>query len=161
VEAWLRTFQEKSPNAPAPLLFLAELRDLQARYGEAIALYRQVLKIDRSNNIALNNLAWLLAAQTSDGAAEALDLINRAIAVHGPAPGLPDPRATVHLARNQTQPAIHDLQEANAESPGGTRLFQLARAHFVAKDRTAASKAFAEAKRLGFDPQQVHPLQQD
>lgn len=160
VERWLTSAQEKAPNAAAPLLFLAELRDLQKKYGEAEALYRQVLKSDRANGTALNNLAWLLA-QKSDGAAEALDLINRAIEVHGPAPGLLDTRANVHLARDQTEPAIRDLEEANLESPGGSRAFQLARAYLKAKDRTAAAKAYAEAKRLGFDPQQVHPLQQD
>jgi predicted Zn-dependent protease len=119
-----------------------------------------VLKSERGNVTALNNLAWLLA-QKADGAAEALELIDRAIEVNGPAPGLLDTRATVNLARNQPDAAIRDLEEANLESPGAPRLFQLARAHLKARDRTAAAKAFTEAKRLGFDPQQLHPLQQD
>jgi tetratricopeptide (TPR) repeat protein len=160
VERWLREAQEKIPNAAAPLLFLAELRDLQGKYGEAETLYRQVLKTDRANATALNNLAWLLVQERGQ-AAEALELINRAIELHGPAPSLLDTRATVNLARDHAEAAVRDLQEATADSPGGSRLFQLAHAHLKAKDRAAAVKAFAEAKRLGFDPQQLHPLQQE
>jgi tetratricopeptide (TPR) repeat protein len=160
VEGWLRAFQEKSPDAVSPLLFLAELRDLQKKYDKAATLYRHVLKLDKSNITALNNLAWLLA-QNTNGADEALALINQAIQVNGPTPGLLDTRATVNLARDQTKAAISDLQEANQASPVAPRLFQLARAHLKAKDRPAAAKAFAEAKRLGFDPKQLHPLQQE
>jgi tetratricopeptide (TPR) repeat protein len=160
VEGWLRAYQEKSPNSASPLLFLAELRDFQKKYGEAEALYRQVLKLERGNVTALNNLAWLLA-QESGSATEALEMINKAIEVNGPAPGLLDTRATVNLARDQTVAAIRDLEEANQESPGAPRMYQLARAHLKAKNRTAAAKAFAEAKRLGFDPKQLHPLQQE
>ncbi|HMF14671.1 MAG TPA: tetratricopeptide repeat protein, partial [Gemmataceae bacterium] len=160
VERWLQAAREKNPDATTPLLFLAELRDLQKKYVEAEALYRQVLTSDRSNGTALNNLAWLLA-QKADGAAEALQLIDRAIQVHGPAPGLLDTRATVNLARDQAGAAIRDLEEANVESPGAPRLFHLARAQLKAKDRAAAAKTFAEAKRLGFDPEQLHPLERD
>ena len=160
VERWLRDAQDKAPNAPAPLLFLAELRDVQGKYAEAEVLYRHVLKADRANATALNNLAWLLVQERGE-AAEALELINRAIELHGPAPGLLDTRATVNLARDHADAAVRDLEEANADSPGAPRLFQLARAHLQAKDRSAAVKTFAEAKRLGFDPQQLHPLQQE
>jgi tetratricopeptide (TPR) repeat protein len=160
LEHWLRDAQEKAPKSTAPLLYLAELRDLQKKYPEAEALYRQALRLDANNATALNNLAWLLA-QKSDTAAEALQLINRAIELVGPAPGLLDTRANALLASDQTTPAIKDLEDANLEAPGAPRLFQLARAHLKAKDHAAAAKAFAEAKRLGFDPQQLHPLQQD
>jgi tetratricopeptide (TPR) repeat protein len=160
VERRLEEVRAKSPNTVSPLLSLAELRDLQKRYDEAVSLYREVLKLDPRDVTALNNLAWLLA-QKSDGAREALGLIERAIEVNGPAPGLLDTRATVNLARNQPDAAIRDLQEANQESPVAPRLFQLARAQLNAKNRTAAAKALAEAKRLGFDPKQLHPLQQD
>ncbi|HMF15446.1 MAG TPA: tetratricopeptide repeat protein, partial [Gemmataceae bacterium] len=162
VEGWIQSAREKSPKSAAPLLFLAELRDLQKKYADAEALYRQVLKSDPSNGTALNNLAWLLAQKTdADGAAEALKLIDRAIEVHGPAPGLLDTRASVNLARGQATAAVRDLEEANTESPGAPRLFHLARAQLKAKDRAAAVKTFAEAKRLGFDPQQLHPLERD
>jgi tetratricopeptide (TPR) repeat protein len=160
VERWLRAAQEKTPNSPTPLLYLAELRDLQKKYIEAETLYRQVLKLDHGNVTALNNLAWLLALK-SGGAAEGMDLINRAIDANGPAPALLDTRANVNLARNQAEAAVRDLEEANLESPGAPRLFQLARAHLKANDRPAAVKAYTEAKRLGFDPQQLHPLQRD
>src|SRR5262249_60838881 len=87
--------------------------------------------------------------------------ITRATGLKAPAPGLLDTGATGNLARDQTGAAIRDLVEATQESPVAPRLFQLARAHLKAKDRTAATKAFTEAKRLGFDPRQLHPLQQD
>jgi tetratricopeptide (TPR) repeat protein len=160
LERWLQEAKEKSPNSTAPLLYLAELRDLQKKYTEAEALYRQALHLDPNSATALNNLAWLLA-QKPEGAAESLQLINRAIEIVGPAPGLLDTRANALLASDQTSAAIKDLEEANLEAPGAPRLFQLARAHLKAKDRSAAAKALAEAKDKGFDPGQLHPLQQN
>lgn len=160
LERWLQDAKEKAPRSTAPLLYLAELRDLQKKYAEAEAFYRQALRLDPNNATALNNLAWLLA-QKPENAAESLQLVNRAIEIIGPAPGLLDTRANALLASDQTSAAIKDLEEANLEAPGAPRLFQLARAHLKAKDRSAAAQALTEAKRLGFDPQQLHPLQQD
>jgi tetratricopeptide (TPR) repeat protein len=160
VEGWLSAAREKAPTSLAPLLYLAELLDLEQEYDQAEALYRQILQRDPTNATALNNLAWL-RAQEPNGAGEALALINQAIEVHGPAPGLLDTRANALLADDKPGEAIKDLEEANLESPGAPRLFQLARAHLKNKDRTAASKALSEAKRLGFNPQQLHPLQQN
>src|SRR5262249_59102576 len=39
LERWLQDAKEKAPTSPAPLLYLAELRDLQSKYTEAEAFY--------------------------------------------------------------------------------------------------------------------------
>ncbi|HZT81556.1 MAG TPA: tetratricopeptide repeat protein, partial [Gemmataceae bacterium] len=160
VEKALADAAAKHPDSLALLLQLADLRDLQRKYADAEALYRQVLKRDPTNATALNNLSWLLANDPRK-AAEALELVNRAIEAHGPRADLLDTRATAYLALGQAEAAVKDLQAVVAEAPSPGRHFQLARAHLKAQDRAAAAKAFAEAKRLGFTPQQMHPLQQD
>jgi tetratricopeptide (TPR) repeat protein len=108
--------------------------------------------------VALNNLAWLLAA-TGDDPAEAQRLIDQAIKLQGERAELLDTRAAVELARSQTDPAIKDLEQANADSPNPSRYFRLAEA-YLAKDREAAATAWKRAKSSGLKPEQVHPLEQ-
>ncbi len=158
VERWLKAAIEKNPGVTVLLLHLADLRDLQNRFADAQALYRQVLKQDKYNVIALNNLAWLLA-QSSDGAAEAQKLIDLAIKVHGPRTELLDTRAMVSLTLGQFGPTIKDLEEVTAKAPTASRYFHLASAQLLAHNRDAAAKSFAEAQRRGFHPNQLHPLE--
>ena len=67
----------KKFDRPTPLLLvLANFTTQQQRYAEAEACYREVLKTEPNNGPALNNLAMLLALQ-STRLDEALKLINR------------------------------------------------------------------------------------
>ncbi len=160
VEKALQAAVEKHPQSAALRLYLADLRDLQKRFAEAEALYRQVLERDRQNLIALNNLAWLLT-QRPDAHAEARALIDRALAVYGPRAELLDTRAKVYLALGQTAFAVKDLEQATAENPTAPRYFQLALAHWKASNREAARKVYTQAKRWGFHPDQLHPLDRE
>src|SRR5262249_54759943 len=92
---------------------------------------------------------------------EARDLIDRALAFYGPRAELLDTRAKVYLALGQTAFAVKDLEQATAESPTAPRYFHLALAHWKAGNREAAIKTFAQAKRGGFHPDQLHPLDQE
>ncbi len=157
VKVALEAAIRKGPEAPALLLSLADLRDLQGRYEEAEALYRRVLHIDPDNVKALNNLAWLLAQR--DGAVEALDLINRAIEGFGPEPPLLDTRAVVYLAAGRTESAQADLREAIAQAAEPSYSFHLARACLQAKDSEAAAEALGRARAAGFKPNALHPLE--
>src|SRR5262249_24631149 len=125
-----------TPN-PALLMHLADLHDQRGRYKESEELYRRILRIDSTNVVALNNLAWLLVVRGGD-AKEALPLITTAVTSNGRRPDLLDTRGLVQLALGRTDEAVADLKEATQEAPTATRLFHLAKAHNQARDRNTA-----------------------
>lgn len=148
----------KEPKSSVLLLLLADLRDFQGRFPEALALYQQVLEADPKNPVANNNLAVLLALHERQ-AAKALELSQRAIEHAGPAPALLDTRALAYLAAGQHERAVADLEEAIRLEPTGTRYYHLAQAYRAAKNAGAAGQALGKAKALGLTAQTVHPLE--
>lgn len=157
VEGWLgqAIAQERSPDL---LLALAELRDYQARYAEAVAAYREVLRRDGDNGEALNNLAWMLAVAFGE-TEEALQAINRAVHKWGPSPNLLDTQAVIHLRQNQPALALEDLDLALAHGPDASAHFHRAHACLAQGDRAAAAKALRAAKSSGLEPASIHPLE--
>jgi tetratricopeptide (TPR) repeat protein len=149
---------EKNRTAIPMMLYLADVRDLQGRFADAESLYREILKLDERNVVALNNLAWLLA-QRRETAAEALPLINRAIEFTGPAPEMLDTRAAVLLALGEKEKAITDLQDAIAEVSKPTWNFHLARVFLSMENREAAQRSIETARSIGFEAKQLHPLE--
>src|SRR5262249_47253923 len=93
---------------------LAALRTRQGRYGDAEAVYRQVLGREPRNTAALNNRSCLLALRGR--ADEALTLVGRALAVEGPVPFLLDTRALAYLGKKRSDRAVKDLEEAVTEA---------------------------------------------
>jgi tetratricopeptide (TPR) repeat protein len=184
VERWIEAALEKDPQSVGLLMSLAELRYLQARYPDVVTLYRRILALDGQNVVALNNLAWLLALRYGQGA-EALELIERSIAVAGPesdlldtrsvtyltvgerdlvirdlVPDLLDTRAVIYLTVGQKDLAIKDLEEAIARTPTSYRYFHLAQAYHQARNRNAATNAFLRARALGLKRDHLHVLEQ-
>lgn len=159
VDGWLQAALRKSETPPVDLLLsFADLKDLQEKYVDAETAYRNLLKQDPDHAVALNNLAWLLAARGTDGD-EPLRLINRAIERAGPQPAFLDTRAFVQLARHNHDQAREDLEKATRDSPSPTHLLHLARSHTLARDLSAASAALTRAKAAGLDPATLHPLE--
>lgn len=140
-------------------LHLADLMELQGKYDEVEKLCREVLKVNDSNLVALNNLAWLLG-QKADHAAEALTLIERAIDKFGPRPELIDTRAIVHLNLGHTDKALRDLERVVNEAPTPTRLFHLSRAYERSRDARSALAMLRQANEQGLTMQQLHPVEQ-
>jgi tetratricopeptide (TPR) repeat protein len=138
----------KQPEVLSLQFDLANLYSRQGRYREAEALLRRVQERDQGSEGPLNNLAWVLAAEGKGE--EALPLINRAIALVGPEPGLLDTRALAYIATGQRDLAVKDLQEAIAASPSADKYLHLAQA-LMPQDRKAASAAFRKAEALGLD----------
>jgi tetratricopeptide (TPR) repeat protein len=156
---WLEEAIQSNPDA-LPLQFdLANVYILQGRYRDAKAIYQRLG--ERGANLAapLNNLAWILAIQEGKGA-EALDLVDRAIATTGPMPGLLDTRALAHMAMHRSDLAIKDLDQAIATGDSAILHFHLAQAYLMSKDRRAAAQALEKAKALGFKDSILHPLEQ-
>jgi tetratricopeptide (TPR) repeat protein len=159
VERWLEAARARNAKAdPNLLMCLADLRDLQGRYGEAIALYRQVLAQDPHHVMVLNNLAYLLALKEGKGN-EALDLLKKALTTAGPLAELLDTRALVYLSLGRADLALKDLEEAAREGPAAAVYFHLAQAHLLARDRAAATDALRRARGLGLQASQLHALE--
>ena len=148
-----------NPKTPSLRFDLANLRCLQGRPDEAERTYREVADQNRSLAAPLNNLAWLLALRGAK-AAEALGLIDRAIALEGEKPDYLDTRGLVRLAGDQPALAARDLEDAVAASPSPDKYFHLARAYLAAGRRVDAARALAEARSRGLVVESIHPLEQ-
>jgi tetratricopeptide (TPR) repeat protein len=159
VEGWLQSARKKHPEAGTALLVcLADLRDLQGRYAEAIALYRKVIEKDNRNVMVLNNLAFLLAVKEGKGT-EALQFLSQALEIAGPAPELLDTRALVYLSAGRSDLALKDLEEVANDTPQPAMFFHLAQAHQQAKNRSGAVLALRRATSLGLKPGHLHALE--
>jgi pentatricopeptide repeat protein len=151
----------KDPKAAtAIMVFQADLRLLQSRYADAVAIYRRVLERDSHNATALNNLAWILALKQGKGA-EALELAGQALQIIGPNPSLLDTRGVIYLSLGRVDQAVQDLEAALEEKPTATYCFHLARALAMAKNVDRAKEAFRRAKELGLTPNSLDPLERE
>jgi tetratricopeptide (TPR) repeat protein len=158
VGRWIEEAIRSNPDE-LPLQFdLANVHIMQGRYRDAEAIYQRLG--ERGANLAgpLNNLAWILALREGKGA-EALGLVDRAIATAGPTSSLLDTRALAHLAMRRSDLAIKDLDQAIATGASAIVYFHLAQAHLMTKDRDAASQALEKAKAMGFKDGILHPLE--
>ncbi|MHB1037152.1 MAG: tetratricopeptide repeat protein [Pirellulales bacterium] len=153
VEGWIQDALKKTPDSLALRVQLAELRDVQLRSDDVEKLYREVLASpkldDRLKAIVANNLAFQLATTDTDSAKlkEALQLIDTATSILGPASTLIDTRGMVRLANGQTPEAIADFKDAIADGPSGMKYFHLALGQVVAGNKPAAVTALAQAKK--------------
>jgi Tfp pilus assembly protein PilF len=161
VEERLKDAIRANPRSTVLLMHLSDLYDMRGRYREAEEQYRKILAQEPGNVVALNNLAWLLAQRSSDGS-EALEHITAAINGLGRRADLLDTRGLVHLALGQPEKAVADLKAATTEAPTPTRLFHLARAYYLTRDRTTATKVLTEARdRHGLKLRALHPVEQE
>jgi len=157
-EAALEKAVNASGRSSGLLQAVAVLRAFQQRYAEAEALYREALRENPKNYVAMNNLAVLLALEKTK-LDEALALMDRAIKIAGPMPVLLDSRATVYIARGESRKAIDDLQKAVGldEGVAPVRYFHLAQAYHQAGDKPAATAAFEKAQQLGLEAKMLEP----
>jgi tetratricopeptide (TPR) repeat protein len=160
VEEFIKAAMEKKPRSIGLLMPLADLQDLRGRFADAAKLYREVLQIDPTNGLALNNLAWLLALN-NDQVNLAKEMIDKAVQAFGPSPQLLDTRAVVHLALHDPNSAMADLEKAtNLDKPTGYRFFHLARAHYMKNNLDPALDSFRKARELGLERSHLHPVEQ-
>ncbi|MDA0832302.1 MAG: tetratricopeptide repeat protein [Planctomycetota bacterium] len=158
VEQHLLDSIRQHPRMAWQKLSLARLRELQNRYPDAIAQYRDVLNIEPHNLWAMNNLAYDLSLVQQD-LDQALSLINQGIQITGPLPELLDTRAEVYLARNELPKAIDDLTRLIESAPSPMYYYHLAEAYWKSNDLKNARKLFEQAKSSGFSSDRLGPLE--
>lgn len=156
VKGWIEEALAAEPNSLALRLNLGELHALRQDFATAEQVYRDVLKADPKNAVALNNLAWILAPRP-ESADQALRFADRAIELSGATGELLDTRARILISAGQYDRAVADLTDAINQGGSPLRYFHLALARLkMAKDEEAL-KAFREARARGLEPKAVHP----
>ncbi|TMQ35259.1 MAG: tetratricopeptide repeat protein [Planctomycetota bacterium] len=156
-EQLLTQARKQNPDAPAPVLLLAELCEQQQKFAAAEALYRQVLERSPNDPATANNLAWLLAFQ-SGKSDEALQWIERALQQAGKIPELLDTRAVILLRRGDAKQALQDLELALREDESALLYYHRAEAQAPGSP-SAARNSLARARELKFTRRSLHPLE--
>jgi tetratricopeptide (TPR) repeat protein len=144
--------RREDPDSLNVAILEAELVAIDGEAAATARCYRQLL--DREDMppaqaaIIANNLAFLLARPET--AAEAEQLVARALADLGPHPDVLDTRGVVRLAAGRSAEAVADLEEA-VLAPSANKHLHLACALAEQKRLEAARRSLEAAKRLGLD----------
>jgi tetratricopeptide (TPR) repeat protein len=130
-----------------PLLFsVASLRIIEGKNDQAVELLRKAYAVSPRSLLVLNNLALALA-MTSGGQNEALQHIDRAIAIAGEYPELLDSKGWILLQQRKAAEAEALFREAISLPPGDPRHhFHLALACQAQGKDQDAREAFQRAR---------------
>jgi tetratricopeptide (TPR) repeat protein len=159
VQKHLSRAVEKNPRSVALKLHLSALYDKRGDYEKAAEQYREVLKVEPNNVVALNNLAWMLALRGGDRR-EALGYITKAVNGIGRRADLLDTRGLVYLKLENHAEAVADFEEATKEAPTPSRLFHLAWAYHKESNKAKAREVLKQAKEKGLKVASLHPVEQ-
>ena len=107
-----------------------------------VARYRAVLAIDASNLIALNNLAYELAAGSPD---EALKLAQQAAEIAPDRPDIQDTLGWIYYRKGLYSMAVPHLKTAVDKEPNPRRQFHLGMSYLKIGDQTNGQKIVREA----------------
>ncbi len=133
------------------LLSVAVMQVSRGNNDEAIRLFRRIVELAPKHTLALNNLATLLAERPSDHA-EALEVIERAMAIAGRQPALLDTLGTIYVLAGDQANAVASLEEAVAGGVTDPRYyFHLAAAYHQAGDTSAAEQTLVKARDQGLE----------
>ena len=144
-QAALQRLMELAKTAPNNLLIIMSLADAQRGIGnlpEAIAGYQSALKIDKSNVLALNDLAYLLAMQNPG---EALNYAQQAAAIAPGNPAVADTMGWVHYRQGDYGGALPYLKAAADKDPTPRHQFHLARCYLKTGDNDDGQKLLVQA----------------
>jgi hypothetical protein len=71
-----------------------------------------------------------------------------------------DTRAAAMVSLGRSPEAIEEMKEVVRLAPTAPHHLRLARAYFIAKDRTAARQELQKARAVGLQLTELHPLEQ-
>ncbi len=141
---------------PHDVLLLQDAGDLAALSGNAVraeAMYKRILTIDPSHQIAAANLATLIS-DDPERRQEALRLVDKALAEHPRNGVLLNAKGQNLLKMDQAREAIPTLVEAAEQDPlNAPAYLHLAMAHDRSGDKNEAEEALLITTALGIDQQ--------
>jgi cellulose synthase operon protein C len=165
MEAWLdRGLRNNGASVPL-LIAKAEFLEIQRKYPEASAVYRELLSnpdvVGVGRAVVLNNLSFLMAlANSGDGGnLDPLRLVQEAADILGPTADILDTRAVVYTARKQYDRAIQDLELSVTDNPTAGKYFHKSVAHLRNGQNKAAIDSWTEAEKRGLSRDSLHPLE--
>jgi len=133
------------PDNPIVMGNLAVTLDVSGRKQEARQVYEATIKMDPTNGVALNNLAFLMAENGAD-LDQALTLAQRARQILQTQLEISDTLGWIYLKKNLSDNAIEIFKDLVAKQPGySTYRFHLAMALSQKGDKPRALKELQEA----------------
>lgn len=147
---YLRRAVELLPNDPNPYAELALLLHTGGNANQARPLYEKILKMQPNNEIALNNLAYMMAEEGAD-LDQALTLAQRAKQKNPNDPNIADTLGWVYIKKKLPDSAINVLKEIMEKFPthpnSATFKYHLGLAYVEKGDKDAAKKVLADAMK--------------
>ncbi|WP_158288815.1 XrtA/PEP-CTERM system TPR-repeat protein PrsT [Rubrivivax albus] len=140
-------WQRRHPDDAAFRFFLGDLalarKDLTAAEGH----YRDVLRIQPENALALNNVAWLMASTKKPGA---VAMAEKAVALLPDRPVIMDTLALALASEGQKDKAVDIMRQAvRLEEKNPSLRFNLAKLLIDAGDKSAAKTELETLAKLG------------
>jgi Tfp pilus assembly protein PilF len=135
------------PKNVGALLLSARAQGAVGAHASEVASYRMVLNVDQSNLIALNNLAYVLAADDPD---EALKLAQQAAEMAPDSPNVQDTLGWVYYRKGLYSMAVRYLKTAVDKESTPRRQFHLGMSYLKVGDQLTGQKIVRDA--LAKDP---------
>ena len=133
------------PNDVSPWVQEALVFEKAGKITEAMPIYREILKRDPDNPVALNNAAFLMA-ENGQNLDEALTMANKARQKLPNNPDVADTLGWIYIKKNLSDSAIQIFQELINKNPErATYHYHLAMAQFQKGDKPAAKKSCESA----------------
>jgi tetratricopeptide (TPR) repeat protein len=120
--------------------------------------------VDYRRAVVLNNLAFLLALDTSAAKStsdDPLKLVEEAADILGPNSDILDTRAVVRVSQKDYQGAIRDLELAVTDGATASKYYHKAVAHLYAGENKAAAEAWQKAEELGLNRDSINRMEHD
>ncbi len=146
-DAFAAEWARHSPQDPAFAYYLGDLALSANNMALAESKYREVLKVQPNNALALNNVAWLLVKQGKPGA---LPLAEKATQVLPDRAQLLDTLSAAQEAENQLPKAVETQLRAVTLAPAdGMLSLRLARLYIKQGDKPKARAALEDLAKRG------------
>ena len=107
---------QAEPNTPAIMVNLAMLYEMQSKPDIARKYYEMSIKVDPTNALALNNLAYLIAEANGD-LDQALTYATRAKQALPKYPEINDTLGWIYLKKNLTDNALDTFRDLVVQAP--------------------------------------------
>jgi tetratricopeptide (TPR) repeat protein len=158
--AALQKAREADPENTTVLTMMGLVFDHAGRWQESKQAYEAVLKINASNGVALNNLAFLMAEHDGD-LNDALTKGQKAKQLMPNLPEVSDTLGWIYLKKNMTDESVRILQELVNKVPSNpTFRYHFAVALSQKGDKPKAIRQLQEALKTGPEKGEKDKIQQ-